>query len=606
MDDRPPEALLGHYVGIALFLLAVVWIPGTADQFVGPRMVILATLGIGILPLALIRWLRQPASRAARLAVGGLLALAVWAVISAVGSGSPWALSLFGWWGRDVGLLSIGGSCGLFLAAATLSGPQAALVLRWVLAGAAVTALVGVLQWFGVPLSQGLGGPVTLTMGNANFAAAYAGITASIAAGSALCSEVKALWRWAAALLAGALFALSVATESLQGPVAGAVGIWIAIGVSARLRNGEVMRWLFKVWAAVSAIVGAVVALSFIGIGPIAALWQENTYAIRVEYWRTAVNIMAGLPVFGSGPDGFARYLGEFRPESYVEILGPANNVSAAHNIALNWGATLGFVALGFWVLSIGAAVWLVIRSLMNRGRPASHLLAPIAGGLGSYLVQGMVSIDMIPLMSLGWVLVGLTASQASPRAAPAGSGGRATAEAPPGWVKPAVVVGSLLGLVALAASATQVVRVDAIRNLSAASGAIAYMTDPMIPCDARRDVTEQVLRQVPIAESVGATVDAARIDPRCPYMVNLEADATIKVREMDTASVAVEEGVAFDPLYDVAWVFLARRDLIVGDLEGAKAATAEAERVQALYPESQRDFGLIRNLYADIRTAGG
>ena len=88
--------------------------------------------------------------------------------------------------------------------------------------------------------------------------------------------------------------------------------------------------------------------------------------------------------------------------------------------------------------------------------------------------------------------------------------------------------------------------------------------------------------------------------------MVNLEADATIKVREMDTASVAVEEGVAFDPLYDVAWVFLARRDLIVGDLEGAKAAAAEAERVQALYPESQRDFGLIRNLYADIRTAGG
>ena len=65
VDDRPPEALLGHYVGIALFLLAVVWIPGTADQFVGPRMVILATLGIGILPLGLIRWLRQPASRAA-------------------------------------------------------------------------------------------------------------------------------------------------------------------------------------------------------------------------------------------------------------------------------------------------------------------------------------------------------------------------------------------------------------------------------------------------------------------------------------------------------------------------------------------------------------
>jgi O-antigen ligase len=221
-------------------------------------------------------------------------------------------------------------------------------------------------------------------MGNANFAAAYAGVTASIAAGFALGADVKPLWRWAAALLAGVLFALSAATESLQGPVAGAVGIWIAVGVFARLRSGEVTRWLFRVWAVVSALVGAVLVASLLGVGPVAALWQENTFAIRVEYGRTAINMMGALPVFGSGPEGFARYLGEFRPESYVKILGPANIFCAAHNIALNWGATLGIVAMGFWVLSIGAAVWFVIRSLMNRGRPASRLLAGIAGGLAA------------------------------------------------------------------------------------------------------------------------------------------------------------------------------------------------------------------------------
>lgn len=136
-------------MGVTLFLLAVVWIPGTADQFVGPRMVILAALGIGTLPLGLLRWLRQPATRVARLAVGGLLDFAVWAVLTGIGFGSPWALSLFGWWGRDVGLLTIGGGCRLLLAAAILSGPQAALVLRWVLAGAAATAVVSVLQWLG-------------------------------------------------------------------------------------------------------------------------------------------------------------------------------------------------------------------------------------------------------------------------------------------------------------------------------------------------------------------------------------------------------------------------------------------------------------------------
>ena len=32
------------------------------------------------------------------------------------------------------------------------------------------------------------------------------------------------------------------------------MGVWIAIGTFARLRNGEVTRWLFRVWAAVSAL----------------------------------------------------------------------------------------------------------------------------------------------------------------------------------------------------------------------------------------------------------------------------------------------------------------------------------------------------------------
>ena len=69
-------------MGIVLFTLALVWTPRTADPYIGPRMVILALL-------AIIRWLRQSATRAARLAVGGLLAVAVWAVISSVRSGAP-------------------------------------------------------------------------------------------------------------------------------------------------------------------------------------------------------------------------------------------------------------------------------------------------------------------------------------------------------------------------------------------------------------------------------------------------------------------------------------------------------------------------------------
>lgn len=184
--------LLGHYLGFTLFFLAIIWIPGTSDQFVGPRMVVVAALGVGILPLALLRWFRAPVPRLSRFAVGALLTMVAWACISALGSGAPLALSFLGWWGRDVRLLTILGAAGLLVAAATCDRAQAVLVLWWILTGAAVVSVVGVLQWTGVPVAVGLGGPVSLTMGHANLAAVYPGITAALAAGMAAVSPCRA------------------------------------------------------------------------------------------------------------------------------------------------------------------------------------------------------------------------------------------------------------------------------------------------------------------------------------------------------------------------------------------------------------------------------
>ena len=463
-----------------------------------------------------------------------------------------------------------------------------------------MVAGIGILQWIGVPIAEGLGGPVTLNMGNANFAAAYAGITAAVSAGVALWPEVPRIWRLVAAGLSITLAALSFATGSLQGPLTAVVGVWVVLGLSARLRLGKLSHWLTIVWLAMSGVALALVALSLLGIGPVSTLWEQDTFAIRIEYWRTALAMAEGLPIFGSGPDGFARYLGELRPESYVEILGPANNVSAAHNVALNWAATLGLPALALWLVGVIAVLWVVLRlALTGATEEGPGLLPCIAGGFVAYLAQGMVSIDMIPLLSLGWALVGLIVALllssrveafGEPRAKPTQAASRLV-----------LIFGAVAALAAASVATLQVAKVDSIRSVSTSEAAIGFMLAPLVPCDARRDMTEQVVVQLPIEQSVSATITASRLDPRCPYMVNIEADATIKVRAMDDAAVAVDEGARFDPLYDVAWVLKARRDLVVGDLEAARASASEAERVQDLYPESQRDFGLIRNLYADI-----
>lgn len=144
----------------------------------------------------------------------------------------------------------------------------------------------------------------------------------------------------------------------------------------------------------------------------------------------------------------------------------------------------------------------------------------------------------------------------------------------------------------------------DAIRTTSTPEAAVVFMTDSLIPCAARRDMTEQVSRQLPTDQSVIATAEVARLHPRYPDMVNFTADATIRVRQVGEATLAAEQGVVFDTLYNAAWVFLARRNLVLGDLAAARENAAEAERVQAVHQATQQDFSLIRNLYADIGSA--
>lgn len=142
------------------------------------------------------------------------------------------------------------------------------------------------------------------------------------------------------------------------------------------------------------------------------------------------------------------------------------------------------------------------------------------------------------------------------------------------------------------------------IRTADIPDAVTSFVRDTLVPGDVRRDMIEQVLNQLPIEQSVEPTGRVSLLDPRSHYMVNLEAEATIKIRAMDQAPESTDEGVAFDPLYHVCWVLKARCELVLGAIPAAEASAFETEPVQALYPESQRDFGLIRNLYDEIERA--
>jgi O-antigen ligase len=609
---------LADGLGLVGALVALAWLPGAADPLTGIKLLILAGGGLALLPAVILRWKATPRGPwTAMIAALAAAALVVWGAVSAVGSAAPLWNSLFGWWGRGDGWLAWLGALILLLGAVTLSSREVARTVTWLLGGATIVGLIGLMQLAGIDVPEGAGGQVSGTMGNTNFAAGYFAIIGVLAFGRALTQAV--LWQriWGGALLITLAF-LAWETESVQGPAALAAGV-VAMGVSyTLLYRGRFRGAGLAASAGVLALGGVLIVMSFFAVGPLARLWSERTFDIRQEYWQSAINIMNGRPIFGTGPDGFSRYVAEYRPESYVELLGPTLRVSAAHNIALQFGAVLGWAGLILWiVLFVGTGVALLVR--IARAPVASiGLTASVAGAFTAYFIQGMVSIDMLPLLATGWLVAGLAlalAREPAPEAVPEPSEVPRTRKAKaaaqsrtprqidgpttPVWVP---VTGGVLALAAAVLVGSQIGLTNQVQTINSQEQALDFIANPMTPCVLRVQVTQQVIQQLPAEVSVPATLDATDLDRRCPPMINFASDVLVQQQRFDEAATYTSQGIEFDPLLDLAWVLRSRYYLGTGDITAAEAAAAEARRVQALYPGP--DPALIETLLNDIELA--
>ena len=614
---------LADGLGVVASLVALAWLPGSADPLTNVKLLVLTGGGLAIAPAVIIRWkaLGRP-SWTVLVPVSAALLIIVWGLIASVGSGAPVWNTLFGWWGRGDGWLAWIGALVLLIGASTLSTREVGRTVTWLMGGASLVALIGLLQVAGVNIPEGAGGQVSGTMGNTNFAAGYFAIVAVLALGRALTQAV--LWQriWGGVLLV-VLAVLSVLTDSVQGPVAlaaGAAALAVAYGL---LYRGPLRVWALAGSAAVVVLGLVAVAGSVAKVGPLGGIWQQQTFQIRQQYWQSAINIMNGLPVFGTGPDGFSRYVAEFRPESYVELLGPTLRVSAAHNIALQFGASLGYLGLILWIiLFVGTGLVLLAR-IVRAPVGSIGLTASVAGAFTAYFVQGMVSIDMLPLLATGWLVAGLALAMArEPIAAkvpepaeeaPKGATRKAKAAAvsrtpkkfdgpsTPAWVP---VTGGVLGLGAVILVGVQIGQVNQVTSINSQEAALSFITNPMTPCPLRVQVTQQVIQQLPAEVSVPATLEATDLDRRCPPMINFASDVLVQQQRFEEAASYTADGVAFDPLLDLAWVLRSRYYLGVGDVAAAEAAAEEAKRVQALYPEGASDPALVETLFNDLALA--
>ena len=619
-----PRLGLADALGIVVSLVALAWLPGAADPLTNIKLLFLVAGGLAVSPALIVRWmaLGRP-GWAVGVPVGAAISLVPWGLVSTVASGAPMWNSIFGWWGRGDGLLAWLGALCLLLGGACLTTREVGRTVTWILGGASIAAFIGLLQAAGVGVPEGNpAGVVTATMGNTNFAAGYFAITASLALGRALTNA--ALWQriWGGILFM-VLTTAAVLTGAVQGPAALAAGV-VALGTSYALLYRGRFRQSGLFAAGMIVVLGAAAtAGSFFRAGPIANLWSDRTFDIRQQYWQSAINIMNGVPLFGTGPDGFARFVAEYRPESYVALLGPTLRVSAAHNVALQFGAVLGYVGLILWlVVFVGTGVVLLMR-IVQRPVASIALTSSVMGALTAYFIQGMVSIDMLPLLAVGWLVAGLAlacgheplpppaaqASDSSPKASrtrgprkssglPQSTSSRATKAA---W---APVVGSLLALSSAILVGSQMSTVNQIQSVSTREQALDFLANPMVPCVLRVEMSQQVLQLLPPGDSFPAVVGATELDNRCSPMINFASDALVQQANWVQADRYTRQGLVLDPLLDLSWALRSRYLLGIGDLAGAEKAAEEVARLQAMYPPDQVNPSVLETLRADIAAA--
>ena len=613
---------LADWLGFVVALVALMILPGLSDPLTGPKLLVLSVGAFAAIPATVIRWRALGRSAGVLLIPAAAAALLlVWAILSTLLSGAPWSVSLYGWWGRGDGLLALASAIILLLGASTLDADAIRRTSTWLLWASGIVAVIGLLEAVGVQLIAGTYAGVDATLGNPNFAAGYAAIMAVLAAGRAL-EPARALWvRITCGVLAVALAVVAYLTESLQGPAAFVAGIGAAWVIWVLAYRGPRRVIALVVTGALVVVSVALLALSLVDIGPLKILWADYTVQVRQQYWATGWNMTTGLPIFGSGPDGFARYVSEFRPESYIELLGPVRRVSAAHNIALQFGATLGIVGLILWLVIMGSLVVLLLLRAARAQITPVMLVVGVGGAWTAYIVQGMVSIDMLPLLALGWLVTGLliaslrgTPAAAEPPAPEKGKKGSRPAPTPAPRRTPTAAVagiGAAIALVPLVLMSTQISAGQAAASVQSLVQARGVLLDARTPCPLRVDLMQAVLQSEAGAQGSDLVYGAYDLDPRCAPTYAFTAQLALSSGDLELADEVTQWAIEVDPLFSVAWLDRARYQLASGDAAGARAALEEAKRLDALYPEggdaAPPDIsGQVAELEGLISQAGG
>jgi O-antigen ligase len=123
---------------------------------------------------------------------------------------------------------------------------------------------------------------------------------------------------------------------------------------------------------------------------------MQGSGAQRLDFWRVGIQMFADHPLFGVGPDGYARYFQFYRSTEQVVRDGALNRADQAHSVLIqmfaNGGLVLGIAYFAF----VGFITFTLVKLI--RQNENMKLVALFGSVWVTYLFQSLISIDMLAL----------------------------------------------------------------------------------------------------------------------------------------------------------------------------------------------------------------
>lgn len=385
-----------HPISLVVILTSLAIAPFTFDAFVIPKILVLY-VGITIVGMLLYKKSAKvmQLNRLPLWYVSLFGALAVFLICSAIVSHTPLLRSMFGQFGRGIGLFYYFGALViLLLTAKTYSNkhePRFSKLMTYV---CVFLGLYAILQTLGIDIAKmntsGVS-RVVLTYGNSNFAGGMLSILFGFMFTRSVRSKTLNLKDLAISLLL--LFGV-YKSGAVQGYLIVLFVVLVIVPIRlVALRKNKIWKLcLYSSWG-----IGSILTvLGALGIGPISRVFERYTFQARIEYWKIGFRVLRDNLLFGVGPDRLYDITPLYMTPGSLNVI-TTTRMDSPHNWFLSFACSFGIIAMVLLMILIAYPVITFLKK-SDLDIFLSHPNAPSFIALLCLLIDGLVSIEQTGL----------------------------------------------------------------------------------------------------------------------------------------------------------------------------------------------------------------